>query len=100
MNNLTGRSNWFRPGKKVLDNQDDVLKLVSKTHQKERFETRKTNPEVKSEKSITTRKEKEIRVSAPVFIPATRNSSLSRVLRDEAEKMGRLMGWKFKIVEG
>ena len=42
---------------------------------------------------------KTIRIAAPLFVPSTRDGMLARRLRDEEERLGRMVGWSYKIVE-
>merc|ERR1711888_112933 len=42
---------------------------------------------------------KTIRVAAPLFVPSTKDGMLARRLRDEEERLGRMVGWSYKIVE-
>ena len=48
-------------------------------------------------KNMTTKKP--VRLSAPVFIPATKDGLLLRKLQEEENKMGEITGWKYKLVE-
>ena len=41
----------------------------------------------------------EVRTAAPLFVPATRDGVLASRLRLEEEKLGKLVGWRYKIVE-
>ena len=42
---------------------------------------------------------KTVRLSAPVFIPATKNSYLLQKMKAEEDRMGNITWWKFKLVE-
>ena len=42
---------------------------------------------------------KPVRLSAPVFIPATKGGLLLRKLQEEENKMGEITGCKYKLVE-
>ena len=42
---------------------------------------------------------REVKIVAPLFVPATKDSRLANKLKEEEEKLGHMMGWKFKIVE-
>ena len=44
-------------------------------------------------------KRRTVRLSAPVFIPATKNSYLLQKMKAEEDRMGDITGWKFKLVE-
>ena len=51
----------------------------------------------KVERKSTTKKP--IRVSTPLFIPATSGSVLAKRMKAEEEKMADIVVWKFKVVE-
>ena len=42
---------------------------------------------------------KEVRIASPLFVPATKDGVLASRLKLEEEKLGNLVGWKYKIVE-
>ena len=42
---------------------------------------------------------REVRIAAPLFIPATKEGRLATRLRAEEEILGTIMGWKYKVVE-
>ena len=44
-------------------------------------------------------KEDGARVAAPLFVQATDGGGLASTLRTEEEKLGMVLGWRFKIVE-
>ena len=48
---------------------------------------------------VTERKESEIRVAAPIFVQATKNGMLASRIREEVQKLGKIVGWRFKVVE-
>ena len=50
-------------------------------------------------KSVIKRTEKEIRISAPVFVQAIKDGPLASLLREEEERMSNILGWKLKVVE-
>ena len=54
-------------------------------------------PEKEPKKDLI--KTKEVRVASPLFVPATKDSILASRLKLEEEKLGQLVGWKYKIVE-
>ena len=48
---------------------------------------------------MITRNQGEIRVSAPLFIPATKDSALAKVMKEEVALLGKVIGWRYKVVE-
>ena len=42
---------------------------------------------------------REIRIAAPLFVPATADGRLIRKLKEVDDMLGELVRWKFKIVE-
>ena len=50
-------------------------------------------------RSLISRSPADIRIAAPLFIPATRDSALVKVMREEVELLGNAIGWKYKVVE-
>ena len=42
---------------------------------------------------------KQPRIAAPLFVPPTKDSRLAVRLKEEEERMGHILGWKFKVVE-
>ena len=50
-------------------------------------------------KNVTKRIEKDVVVAAPLFIQSTGNGELARLLKEEEDKMGTILGWKYKVVE-
>ena len=40
-----------------------------------------------------------MRVSSPIFIPATKGGWLAAEIKREAENLGKVMGWSYKVVE-
>ena len=50
-------------------------------------------------KSISDRKEHKIRIAAPLFVTATKNSSLASKFKEEVEVLSKLIGWKFNVIE-
>ena len=47
--------------------------------------------------TMTTKKP--VRLSAPVFVPATKDALLLRNMQEEENKMGEITDWKYKLVE-
>ena len=45
------------------------------------------------------RSKREIRIAAPLFVPATADGRLIRKLKEVDDMLGELVRWKFKIVE-
>ena len=51
-------------------------------------------------RTLTTKKSKEpLRLSAPVFVPATKDALLLKNMQEEENKVGEIAGWKYKLVE-
>ena len=42
---------------------------------------------------------KDVRVSSPLFIPASKGGQLASKLKEEDNKLGEITGWKFKVIE-
>ena len=40
-----------------------------------------------------------MRIAAPLFVPPTKDGKLATKLREEEEILGKVMGWKYKVVE-
>ena len=55
--------------------------------------------EQKMFKPVLRRIEKDVRIAAPVFIQATKNEALIKILKAEEQKLGEILGWKFKLIE-
>ena len=50
--------------------------------------------------TLTTKKSKKpVRLSAPVFVPATKDALLLKNMQEEENKVGEITGWKYKLVE-
>ena len=49
---------------------------------------------------MTTKKSKKpLRLSAPVFVPATKDALLLKNMQEEENKVGEIAGWKYKLIE-
>ena len=98
---ITGKSNWFRmPGKSKDDcSRNGGAKKDSCAKTGGWMSTSKPKPERKMYERKEEIRRKEIRIAAPLFVPATRDGILAIRMKLEEEKLGNLVGWKFKIVE-
>ena len=84
---ITGRTNWFRPRRKTVD-------LGKNTNPRGKTTERQDKDNVRKETGkMTVRKSGDVRVTAPLFVQATENSSLACLLREE-EKLGYILGWR------
>ena len=48
---------------------------------------------------VAARRQGDVRIAAPLFIQATEGSSLVALLKEEEEKLGGIVGWRYKVVE-
>ena len=102
---IAGKSNWFRPDSKrekklgngTVDNQgQDNGRVVGRSLG---GGSQKAVVGVPKVTQTTTRKPEDVHIAAPLFVQATEGGNLASLLRVEEEKLGVILGWKFKIVE-
>ena len=41
----------------------------------------------------------EVRMACPLFVPASKEGKLAKKIREEEDKMGEILRWKYKVVE-
>lgn len=99
---LMGRSNWFRPEKKKEGEESPKPYIDTALTARKGLNgkvSRGVGTRAPMKRSVVNRSNQEIRVTAPIFVQATKNGDMARLLREEEEKIGRMTGWRFKVVE-
>ena len=87
-----GKSSWFCVGKG--EKQGSTAKNTQDGHRSKKNGDGATKPGA----GLVERSKREIRVAAPMFVPATEDGRLIRKLKDVHDMLGDLVRWKFQIV--
>ena len=78
-------------GGTVADHSNPAPAVRSNQNERRKVNDRK--------KSVITRSQGDIRVSAPLFIQATKDSALTKLMKEEVAALGKVIGWRYKVVE-